>query len=585
MATQPDISRQQPRALLVVEGQSLLREALALVLSKEGYGVLQASGAADALKVMAGIAPNLVILDWDLPGQGAPQLMICMRDSPTLSPVPVMVMSASAAKRDVIAAVGRGARDYILKGNAPLQNLIDRVAHHLAGKKPTQSPRSEAGPVAETRADQPLPTVPDALERVRALKPALSRSALEERLDACGQMKALSPAVAQVLKLTTNPRCPSDTIAKAIGSDPALALKILKLANSAVYTRGAPVESVLKAVVRIGTERIRETVLNISVVDQFSSDASIADLSANLFWEHSLAVGLLSAELASSEEEKHAAFTCGLLHDIGRVVLAQQVGELYTEVLRASRELGLPVEVLESRLLLMTHAEAVARVFRSWSLSKELATPIVHHHRSLETIRSEAVGNVRETARLVLADRLAHALLLGDSGNDTLYPFEPLLQFLGIDGAKLAAISESALQKCDDVKFAMLSNVNATAWPNHRDLIRERLGRVFIPLVISAQPELDPVRLFCRTLGGEHEGTPNMAVVHMPSQRERAALSAALVKAESNLSCAPLPAVIVSSTGTLSLEPEALPNRSVQLLPLPVTTARFLAAIRTVLRT
>jgi HD-like signal output (HDOD) protein/CheY-like chemotaxis protein len=579
------------RRLLLVEGQSLLREALVVALSQQGYEVRAVADAPEALRAVKARRPDLLVADWQLPGSGAAQLMACLRGAPDLASIPVLVLSDSAAKRDVLAAVGHGARDYILKGSAPLAKLLARVAQHASPAPAKAVPASPPGvPPASVSAPAPttepspagLPPHAEAVQRLRQLKPRLSRSELEESLGACEQVKALSPAVAQVIKLTTNARCPTDTIARAIGADPGLALKILKLANSAVYTRGAPVDSVLKAVVRIGTERIREAVLNISVIERFTDAPFGAELSPNQFWEHSIAVGLLSAELAHADEEKHAAFTTGLLHDIGRVVLAEQLGERYREVLRTARELGLPLEAVEARLLLGTHADAAERIFRSWSLGRELAAPVIHHHRSAESIRSDAAGHVKETARLALADRLAHALMLGDSGNDTLYPLEPLLGLVGIQASHLDVVTASAVQKCDDVKFAMLSSVNAAAWQHHREAVRERLGRPLVPLIVSGRPEADPVRLFCEALAGERDGPPAVAVVHMHSPRERQALSAALAAEEKALGLEPLPAIVVSPNGSTGLEEAEMARRRTVLLPMPLPVPRLLEAIRSV---
>ena len=87
---------------------------------------------------------------------------------------------------------------------------------------------------------------------MRSLKPIISRSEITELIDKCGELKGFSPAVAEVLKLTSNDRGSIEHVTKAISRDHAIALKILRLANSAVYTRGEPVDSVLQAVLRIG---------------------------------------------------------------------------------------------------------------------------------------------------------------------------------------------------------------------------------------------------------------------------------------------------------------------------------------------
>ena len=123
----------------------------------------------------------------------------------------------------------------------------------------------------------------------------------------------MSSTVAQVLKITQNPRCSIESVANVIRQDHAISLKILKLANSAVYSRGEPLETISKAVMRIGLTQIRQMVMNIGVLDQFSQMEAGRQIDLPQFWEHSIAVGFIAAELARclgrKELQIEAAFT------------------------------------------------------------------------------------------------------------------------------------------------------------------------------------------------------------------------------------------------------------------------------------
>src|SRR5690606_3887518 len=139
--------------------------------------------------------------------------------------------------------------------------------------------------------------------------------------------------------------------------------------------------SVDEAVVRIGTGAIRQTLLNIGVIDNFSPQGRAGAIDRLQFWEHSIACGLIAAELerATGGTAPDEAFTLGLLHDVGRLVLARQLGGTYGRVVDAAARCGAPLERAESRLLGLTHAEIMPAVLRQWNLPASLVEPIATH--------------------------------------------------------------------------------------------------------------------------------------------------------------------------------------------------------------
>lgn len=216
-----------------------------------------------------------------------------------------------------------------------------------------------------------------------------------------------------------------------------MALKILRIANSSVYSRGDRVDTVHQALLRIGMQSIRQVVLNIGVVERFSSPAFKDHLATSQFWEHSITCGIIAAEIAHAQDAKEAdsAFTSGLLHDLGRVVLAEALGDQCIQVIETARRLEAPLELVETRMLLLNHADVMDRLLSAWKFPKHMVDPITFHHASAGSVRSAAPARVPEILRLGLANRLAHAMLLGNSGNETIYPTEEYCRALNISAA------------------------------------------------------------------------------------------------------------------------------------------------------
>ncbi len=422
------------------------------------------------------------------------------------------------------------------------------------------------------------------IEDIKDLKPIMTRSEIQELLDQCDELKGMSPTVTQILKSTQSERCSIDEVVKVIKQDHAISLKVLKMANSVVYTRGEPVDidTVQKAVMRIGLSQIRQLALNIGVIDQFANNDQTDSLSTPLFWEHSIATGMIAAEITRSLGGKapqiDAAFTMGLLHDIGRIVYLEMLGEKYISILKIAKELRLPLERVESRMLLINHADAMDRILHKWKFCKEMINPIAFHHLSLGNIRRMAPRSLNEVATLALSNRLAHALLLGTSGNLTLYPTEEFANTLRLKSALFRSIEENIPPQTDDVKYSLLSHSNQQSWPRLRDELAKQFHKPFRPLYASAEPDFDSVRIFCDRLHDTSEEPPNIGIIHIKNGGQRVLLTTKYKEAETKAGDLRLPLIILSPKGDIKLEDSFMEDRQVELLPLPVSISRFIDA-------
>lgn len=578
--------------ILVVDDLAIVREPIDAALRAAGYATRMAANGAEALASLSAEAPDLVLLDLGLPVVDGMTVLRTLRANKGWRGIPVVILSA-AVERNLIAEAARlGISGYILKAEFSLDRLLTRIRAVLAdpiAASPSDTPVPTPGPpvpAAARAGPAPYEGVPKATEALAGLDRILSRDEVLRLVGTKTELDGFSPAVVQVLKLARSPDCSVEALARAIGRDQAVALKMLKLANSAAYTRSAPVDSVHTAVVRIGLERIHQAVLNIAVVERFRAGAFESDLSTAQFWEHGIACGVIAAELAHAAGAPGAenAFTCGLLHDAGRVVLLQQLGERYVRVLETARRLQLPLEQIETRTIELNHADIMDRVLHGWSFPQDLIDPILHHHLSPRSARQRGLRQIDDVLRLGLANRLAHALMIGSSGNEAVYPTHEHAAALGLSPSVVANIEANARAQTDDIKFVMLANSAAAAWPVRADEWRRTLAGPFRPLFVGAHPELDAYRVFCEALRGPaDEEPPNVAVIHIAGVDECAGVSAALTAAESAAGVPALPALVLSPGAKLAPEHHALAGRAFRALPSPVAIARFVSAVNEML--
>lgn len=603
-----------PKTILVVDDLAIYREPIEAVLRADGFQVVTASNGKEALVAASRQPPDLILLDLGMPVMDGLTALAHLRQGGATRHTPVLVLSCDADRGHIVAAVKLGISGYVLKSQFSLRAMLDSIrgaldpkpeaagapakakgAPEAAGVSHAAAPsavRTHAGPQKKPGAPGGPPPArpPEASADLKSLKPMMSRTELEQKILAEGELTGFSPTVSQVLKITSSRNCSMDQVAKAVSQDHAVALKILKLANSSVYSRGDRVDTVQKAVLRIGMQSIRQAVLNIGVVERFSSISFEKHLSTPMFWEHSIATGIIASQLAQSlgHSEPDIAFTAGLLHDLGRVLFAERLGEDYLRVLDAAISLQLPLEQVESRLLMMTHAEVMDKVLRGWRFPKELGYPIVCHHAEPRDVRTLAPHQVPDVLRLGLADRLAHAMMLGCSGNDSIYPTEEHCRVLGVSPEAILKIEEKSRQETDDTKFALLSSGSSASWPRYADQVRASLTVPFRPVYVSASPEVDAFRIFFKELAGRQVDAgepPNLAIVHIAVPKERAGLATMLADAEKAAGAANLPALLLSPGGQTGLDGEATRTRKIETCSTPAPVTRLVGAINRLLAT
>lgn len=218
------------------------------------------------------------------------------------------------------------------------------------------------------------------------------------------------PAVVSALGRRFNaPDVSAAEIADLLGHDQALTARVLRLANSAFYAPREPVRSPQQAVVLLGLSTVRAITLKASVFTAFP----IAE--ARPFWLHSLGTACAARAIARLAGLTPAddAFVMGLLHDIGKLAMAEHVPEAYALVrARVSRDGGL-IRDAEIAELGCDHAAVGGFLCSHWSLPIEFRTAISGHH---DLDRADGPHQAW-AACLHLADILARALLVGNGGD------------------------------------------------------------------------------------------------------------------------------------------------------------------------
>ena len=182
-----------------------------------------------------------------------------------------------------------------------------------------------------------------------------------------------------------------EVVAHLIRQDPVMSAKMLQLVNSAFFASTHEVSDTLDAAMILGTERIKSIILLASVFTQYN-DAEGISPSIDALLAHSIQVGAYARAIVLSETKDatmaEAAFTAGVLHDMGKMILAGNLPVWYREVkkLRLSKQLSDHAAELE--MFGATHANVGACLLASWGLPLSILEAVAWHHepeRSGET--------------------------------------------------------------------------------------------------------------------------------------------------------------------------------------------------------
>lgn len=217
--------------------------------------------------------------------------------------------------------------------------------------------------------------------------------------------KPFPVAAKRLEELTRTNNARIEQVVSVLESDPALSARLLRLVNSAGYGLKVRCTSVRHAAVLVGTRRLNQVATTAAILDLFESSNSLA---AELL-EHAAVVGSLCRYLAVHLGLPHdELFTCGFLHDIGKIMLLDSERDLYPSLLREFGGNADSIHEHERRVFGFDHATLGAHVLTAWNIPEPVPRVIAWHHQPARALQDSLLSAMVQTLRL--ADLLAYEL-------------------------------------------------------------------------------------------------------------------------------------------------------------------------------
>lgn len=253
-----------------------------------------------------------------------------------------------------------------------------------------------------------------------------------------GSLPQSLSAVLEVLNKTT---AGADEIADVISKDVSLTTRVLKMVNSAQYSRRGKVTKVSEAVVVMGLNSIKMLTLSSSIFGMLPDKKLMDKCDIKRIWRHLIetAVGARSVARKIGHPEPEEAFVAGILHDIGIIIMLLHFREKYVEVIEKVQNEKMALTDVEKKTFGYTHADVGAEMINAWNLPAKLAFVAQNHHDVEEPGLMPDDNTLNDI--VALADRLTSEPL------DNYYPdVEENIHFIAAIQGKLNLESEALNQ-------------------------------------------------------------------------------------------------------------------------------------------
>jgi putative nucleotidyltransferase with HDIG domain len=264
-----------------------------------------------------------------------------------------------------------------------------------------------------------LPSLAEVVQKVRRLPP-------------------LRAIVLNVLGSLEQPQTNLVELAQGISRDVVISASALRIVNSPFYGLRTPVESVQQAAMILGTSNLRGIIAAAALVNDYALPHD-GPYEAEHFWLHSFGCAVWARLLAERENQaKDLAFTAGLLHDVGKIVLAVNFGELCREIARRAQAEGQAIHIVECEMLGFDHAAVGAELLRHWRLSERLVRAVALHHTPPQHDEDRIAALVRS------ANQIEQQVDFGETGAKAALPAIP-----GMTGDEAQAMIATARGECE----------------------------------------------------------------------------------------------------------------------------------------
>lgn len=272
------------------------------------------------------------------------------------------------------------------------------------------------------------------------------------------QLPPFPATVSKAMEICGDSNTSPMDLTKVISLDPVLTGKIMQLVNSAYFGLSREIISLARAIIMLGMNTVKNLVLGVTVLSAFGRRKDFQALNMDMFWKHSLGVGVIAKMIAKKRSINNRLiegyFVSGLLHDIGKIPLNSKFSVEYMSVMELTGKEPQPLYISEKQHLGIDHTHVGHLIAEKWRLGAEISDAITYHHtpESYQGAQNDILFTV------ILSDYFANTSEIGFSGNRILKDIWPeVMRYLGTStDLSIADISEFNGEVAQEIEKAQI---------------------------------------------------------------------------------------------------------------------------------
>jgi putative nucleotidyltransferase with HDIG domain len=275
-----------------------------------------------------------------------------------------------------------------------------------------------------------------------------SRAQLNEAINS---VRAVPQIILKIIRMIQDKNYCMNSIAREVRKDQVISAKVLRMCNSAYFSRMVNIDSIDRALALLGEKQILRSIVSASFMDLFSSKNTGYSLCQGGLFYHAIGTAMISERLAGLTGiiAPDLAYTAGLLHDIGKIALDQCMSEFYPFFYRRTQIDGDELIVVERDLFGVTHEDAGGELAQRWSLPESITEVIKHHH-----CPEDASSNGELVNLVYLADLIMSRFFVGqDLERMDTENLSTCLERLGFKKGQLAGLIDNMPPQIFNLRF------------------------------------------------------------------------------------------------------------------------------------
>lgn len=334
------------KRILFVDDESRILDGLRRMLRgfRNEWDMAFAEGGEAALAAFDRQRFDVIVTDMRMPGMDGTTLLARVQER---SPETVRIILSGYAEREAAARAALVAHQFLSKPAAP-------------------------------------DTLREAIDRACSLHDTVMSGRIRALLGSVDTLPAVPRSVARVCALLRAPEPDLDAVARLLAHDSAMTAKVLQLVNSSFFGHASGVASLSTAVRLLGATMIRNLAFTVEIFRAFDTRKCTPDFSIDALHRHSLLVASLAPVVFPDRVDPADAYLAGLLHDAGKLVLADRLSTPFGAMIRRARADGVPLHAVETAEMGVSHAEIGGYLLGLWHFPPAIVESVRFHHAPRE---------------------------------------------------------------------------------------------------------------------------------------------------------------------------------------------------------